>query len=277
MEEILQTGTPLPNQLPTEYSFDPRNGGSVRRRYEMFNTQVSDYINNLQTAGLSFETRTNKGSPTTEVEVIESFTLGGVVPTPETVISEVWELLSNDLERSIWELPKVKRELKKFDSIVDGYSKAAYVHRLVDGKLAGSSTVVGYGGNEVDIITHEAFTGEITALGLDAAVFTGLVRTLAKGVEAFPVSGYVIRRTKKLPAVTNIKPILARSNIIYEKSVFIALENPPSTITFGIPEGWYQKKSPVMAQQQDGTWQMTEEWWWAEEFEAFIYDSFFPL
>ena len=172
---------------------------------------------------------------------------------PETILNDLWELDSNDAEKSIWELPKVRAELRKTGDIWERAQVRANIEALVRG---------------------DSEDGATAPANFDPEVYSGLLRSLISGVEAFAISTYVLRRVITLPALTTLAPGFSNSNLIYTTAQLLAFETSiPFNLGNTLPEGYWQKKPPSASQQSDGRWVYRVEYWWAKEYDPFIYET----
>lgn len=272
MEIPIHTGVTFPVPLPTRINFSP-NGIFYQYAEKQKNDNVVTRVFDLVNGGYTGTAEPREGNPLTEIQYEVQAGSGGGTTTPETVISDIYELVGNDIEKSLWELPYVKAEFFRLTG-VDYYEKAAFIKRMVEDKIRGSLTTTDNNGTEISLLPDAIFRGHFSALGLNPEVFVGLIASFASGVEAFPKAHFVLRRTRKLPPITNLTPSINLANKIFTKVQLVSLLNPPATIKFSIPDGYWQYKTPSMTQQTDGTWQLNEEFWWADAFDPFVYTQF---
>lgn len=163
-------------------------------------------------------------------------------PDDQQVVT--WELVGNDLNKSLF-------DHDDFESIPLEDDKQT-LRDLRDGR--------------------KSFTSDFaTLLTGTAAQFRDL---LAKGVQGFTVSQYVLRRTGTVPldwngqfAMTNVgKVYTSTSQLETEESV-------PATLNFVMPSGQWLKRTPSIRQQRDGRWTINNEWWHADEWSDLLYDA----
>ncbi len=227
------------------------------------------------------------------------------------IIADTWELVGNDLEKDIWELPKVRAEFTKLinapGTTVDPdnqgnlyYQWHAYVQRVVNGKVNGDEEVPSWYRNttgddigqihKVKIFTDKDFKGAFDLLndlaGLPVSgsgavnyqMFADMAACISRGVSSFPLSSYVVRHTRILPPGTSIRPAINQSNVIFTKAQLLLAHPPPNAIppefADSMPDGYYQYKTPTETIERDGTWRYNEEWYWATEFDHFIYGNY---
>jgi hypothetical protein len=283
VDPAIHKGTFPPFGLPDSYQFTARIGQRIESASQVLDTQVEAFLADLRNRGWDYTAVARVGTPYYHVEWVPRDDAKEIVT--------IWELAGNEAEVSIWQLPKVKVEFAKLTQHPEFYQQEAFLQRVVNGKVAGEASVPAWkkdaAGNldMVPIATSTEFQDAIKFISLQVstdpnyltiAIFEGLAASLARGVESFPISHYVVRRSRQLSANTTIALEIATANYIYTLAEFIALEKPPPELKFTLPIGYYQRKTPTMTQQRDGTWLANEEWWHALDYDHFIYDSFKP-
>lgn len=227
----------------------PKGGRVTEPRTKMLNTSVAAFTATLREQGYAYEVEPLGESPfsiVTTLSVQED-------ATETTILADLWELDGNDLEKSIWELPKVKTEIERTEDLTERAAVRYNIEQFVRG---------------------ESTDGATTPANFDPDVYTSLLKSLISGVEAFPVSTYVLRRTITLPAKTTLAPAFQYSNQIFTTASLVAYETTiPANLTSALPVGYWQKKTPTAAQQADGRWVYRVEYWWSEEFDEFLYET----
>ena len=227
----------------------PRGGRVTEPRTKMLNTSVATFTATLRSNGYAYEVEPLGESPfsiVTTLAVQED-------ATDTTVLADLWELDGNDLEKSIWELPKVKQQMEAITDLTD----RATVRNDIEGIVRGE---VEYSWSDASSFSRD--------------VYDGLIKSLIAGVEAFPVSTYVLRRTITLPSNTALAPAFQYSNQIFTTASLVGYETTiPSNLRSALPVGYWQKKTPTAAQQSDGRWVYRVEYWWAAEFDEFLYET----
>lgn len=227
----------------------PRTGRVTEPRTKLLNASVAAHTASLRAAGYSYEVEPLGESPysiVTTLAVAED-------ATPTTILADLWEIDGNDLEKSIWELPAVKTQMERTTDLEERARIRYNIEQFVKG---------------------EATDGATTPANFDSSVYTALIKSLLSGVESFPVSTYVLRRTITVPAGTTLSPVFTNSNRIYTTAALLAFETTiPSNLRSDLPGGFWQKKTPTAGQQSDGRWQYRVEYWYAEDFDEFIYEA----
>lgn len=234
-------------ELQPRERWTPRGGFIREPRTKMRNSSVSAFTSALREAGYAYEVEPITDTPFSIVTTLTVDEGAGA----DTILSDLWELDGNDLEKSIWELPKVREQLERTEDLVE----RAAIRNMIEESVRGAD-------------------GAQAPANFDPDVYNGLLSSLIAGVEAFPVSTYVLRRSITLPARTTLAPAFANSNAIFSTDELRALEPTiPANLRDTLPAGFWQKKTPTAAQQPDGRWVYRVEYWWAEDYDPFIYDS----
>lgn len=227
----------------------PRGGRVTEPRTKMLNTSVAAFTATLRSNGYAYEVEPLGESPfsiVTTLAVQED-------ATDTTILADLWELDGNDLEKSIWELPKVKEQMEAITDLTDRATVRNDIEAIVRGEVE-------YSWSDASSFSRD--------------VYDGLIKSLIAGVEAFPVSTYVLRRTITLPSNTALAPAFQYSNQIFTTASLVGYETTiPANLTSALPVGYWQKKTPTAAQQSDGRWVYRVEYWWAAEFDEFLYEA----
>ena len=227
----------------------PRGGRVSEPRTKMLNTSVAAFTATLRSNGYAYEVEPLGESPfsiVTTLAVQED-------ATDTTVLADLWELDGNDLEKSIWELPKVKEQMEAITDLTDRAAVRNDVEAIVRGEVE-------YSWSDASSFSRD--------------VYDGLIKSLIAGVEAFPVSTYVLRRTITLPSNTALAPATDYANKILTTASLVGYETTiPTNQNSALPVGYWQKKTPTAAQQSDGRWVYRVEYWWASEFDEFLYET----
>lgn len=257
--------------LPTPETYTPGTGIVRTLRTKMLKTSVPAYVAGLASLGYGYEIQPSETDPYAIVTTITS---------PE--LTTTWTLDGNDMEKSIWQLPKVKA---MFQLIPDLKTRAKVRHdieALVRGEYSGSEAK-----------TVATIKADVTAAaiaqpqgpGIEPAlpditgqiddIVDGLIASLVDGVEAFPLSTYVLRKTMVLNPATNVSPAFEDSNKLF---TFTRLVQEEPTIPLNLAgilteiRGYWQKKTPQASQAADGRWTYTGEYWWADDYDPFLYE-----
>src|SRR5438876_1523946 len=107
---------------------------------------------------------------------------------------------------------------------------------------------------------------------MDALFLAEFMGMLARGVQNFETTQYVLRRVQTAPAGATLKAndknvlkVFKSGNPPDGSDVpfidIVIAENIPDTIRWEMPEGFWTKQTPTVEQQGDGRYQITQEWW----------------
>jgi hypothetical protein len=301
MDDPIHLGSYPPFPNPDSITYTRRIGYLVEKSTLVLNTQVVDFITQLEIEQKSFHTEPHIGTPYTLVSWTERDDTG--------ITGDTWELVGNELEKDIWELPKIRNEMTKLINAPGTtqspensgnlfYQWHAFLQRVVNGKVAGEEEVPEWHREsdesirKVKIFTDAEFEGAIVfvnseaglplpgqAGSLDAILWKELAAAISRGVTSFPLSSFVVRHTQVLPPLWNVAIPVQLANLIFTKDTlvnyFAGTPNPiPPEFVQSMPPGYYQYKTPTYTSQRDGSWFLHEEWYWATEFDHFIYDNY---
>jgi hypothetical protein len=236
-----------PTELPILKTWDPRLGWQSTRRWRGTLDTLATAVNTLQASGYRITIEPDPDSPYATLSATVAGPEDGT--SPDTSLLTTWALLGNDLEKDTIELPKVQAALVTLsDSGLSNFRKDLQA-------------------------ALDAFTPpDATPFALDA-IMTGLYRSKLRGVESYAVSQFVLRRTTFASVLASYKPSLANIGRIYTTAALTAAEQIPNTLRFDLPDGYWLKRTPTWEQQDADRAQITQEWWHAESYDPFIYDT----
>lgn len=191
-------------------------------------------------------------------------------PSPDSLVQESWAFPRNDLQRDLWNHPKVEAQLVRM--------KATYRARFkadVEAWLAGTESVSvpkadGNGTEDLNL-TLEGLTSVAVAFGAESAVMTAFLQSLSEGQQFYIESRRVLRWTRTGPtrgqwlqANSNTNRVMSRARVIREA-------NPPEWVRLKMAEGYWFKHEPEEEQTNERL-QMTQEWeWFGTRFSTFAY------
>jgi hypothetical protein len=226
------------------------SGWNTKRTWEGPLTGADSFVNNTLPAGY------------TEIEVVDDGELctisafygtqagtgsgGGVVADP---IARVWRLLGNDLEKSLWEKPEVK----------------AITASLTIAELAALRASVDA------IIRGESYTEPTDS------TLASLVSHLARGIEAYPCSQFVLRKTETVYRSTSIRPSYQNLNRLFSYSGLLTYEPTLASedliASADLVSLYWLKRSPTVEPSQRGQLEITQEYWGVESYDSWIYGT----
>lgn len=255
-------------ELPTPQTYSPATGITQQRRFKLLKTSVPAFTATLAAQGYAWEVSPDEASPYATVTTIAS---------PE--LTTTWTLDGNDLEQPIWTLPKVREMFNRMPDLKKRAKIKHDIESLVRGEYSADTrkTVQAIKNEALDAMSTVNPDGNSTQpieLGNTDDIIDGLIKSLVRGVEAFPVSSYVLRKTMVLSPVTNVSPGFQNANKVFSLAALVRDEPGIPLNIAGILValgGYWQKKTPQASQAADGRWTYTVEYWYAEEVDRFIY------
>jgi hypothetical protein len=255
-------------ELPTPKTFSPATGITTQRRWRVLKTSVDAFTAGLAASGYAFEVSPSDSDP---------FAIVTTLDAPE--LTTTWTLDGNDLEQPIWMLPKVKEMFARMPDLKRRAKIRADIEGLVRGEFTNdpSKTVQSIKNEAVDAMSTLTPAGDATEpveLGNTDDIIDGLIKSLVNGVEAWPTSAYVLRKTMVLSPITNVSPGFENANKVLTLAALVRNEPGIPLNIEGILQtirGYWQKKTPQASQSADGRWTYTVEYWWAQDVDRFLY------
>jgi hypothetical protein len=251
-------------QLSDEYAFDPRMGLAVVKRWRGTPTAILIQANAAKALGLRFDVRELNEGGHQEITVYYGSAETQDLNTP---LADIWSLGANEVEKNLWDIPKVYDALlpvpidvvvelrRQFDEVVQG--------EMEFGEFIASLSPAGFSPTQITIIQ-------------------ALLRSTQIGVESKPISQGVIRRRLIVPPKTNLKPTLTGVDQVIDSANLIAGKDPSTggpiqqdAILFGIQTGYWLKKFPTVEQLSSTTWEISQEWWYiGTSFNTFVFEEY---
>ena len=256
-----------PIELPAIQGWDPRTGGSITRRFKGDQTLIAALALTHKRAGARIELTPPEEGGFSELRA----TYGAADTQPPTEpLADIWTLLGNDLEKDLWTHPKIRAEIAKADNPQD----VATVRGEIEMLIKGDQEVTHSDGQVYALEFPHIWTYHISTLGTGMVEDTWkqFVGALSRGETSYVVSQWVLRHSLVVAANTVIKPALTNIDKIFSNAALVASENIPGTIKFDLPTGQWLKKAPTVEQESADKWRITQEWWYAEEWDSWVYD-----
>lgn len=267
-------------QDPDKISWTPRGGFTIGRPFRGSQTQIQKAQVAALAARDAFDL--NPGVEGALWEIVIYFGADENQPA-DVPISDTWELDGNTLEKELWELPWVRAE---FDSITDDrtgnptgdprLASAAcinWIRRNIEAFIRGESKTTSLDPAEIDL-TYANLISYGFSYGFHKDALIELVRLYGRGVKAFPVSQFVLRRTRVLAKNYDRGNLTDIYDDIFKRRTTSSLESSeaiPGDIRFIMPQGEWVKQTPDMLQTSATKWTLKEEWWHADKWEKEIY------
>lgn len=194
--------------------------------------------------------------------------------SPDQPLATVWELVGNDMEKSLWTLPEVKEVTDKITTV---HGKAV-IKKLVESWARGDTEAELDNGDTLTL--NESNIKAMLNLydvkvSTDQDTIVSLGNALSRGEESWLISQFVIRRTVTIASNSgeSLKPAYDNVNKMLTKDAFNRIEQPPSTIKFNLPDGYFLKRTPTVRQVTADKWEVQSEWWHADDYDELIYEE----
>lgn len=297
MDDPIHKGSLPPFQNADVVTYTHRVGETIERSSLVLLANIKPFTDNLKAQGFSFHVEPLQDTP---------YALVTWIPwDAQTQVNILWERAGNSIEKDIWESPQIRAEFTKL-ILAPGispdfnifYQWHAFIQRVVLGKVEGAEEVPSWKREtdgtmkQIPILTDAEFKAAFTMInseaGLPATVngspvvavgylpFAKLAGCIARGVTSFPVATYAYRKVQILPKGFTVGTNPMVPNAIYTLAEFVTGASPPAEFAALMPVGYYQYQAPTISGQRDGTFQLNEEWYYAKEYDSFIYDNFRP-
>jgi hypothetical protein len=238
--------------LPRRSGWSLSTGGTQTQRWEGPTSTKATFLAGLSTVGLVGYQVEEDGELTT-IDVTYATTASGSAPGSDGKIEDYWELEGNDIEKSLWELPKVVAVTKDYTT-----AQLVTLRKQVEDILSG-----------VD-----------GAAEPPNATVADMVKRLARGTEAFSKSAHVVRHTL---TVTRASTLLAAHTNVNKRFTYSQLTTAePSLASAGLIDAagltalvWL-KRSPRVRAVDSGLWELEQEYWGGDDIDTWIYDAMTP-
>ncbi len=247
------------SQLETESTFDPRTGES--NTYGWKGTPAEVEIKRALYVALGYRVSVTP-SDSGGYSILRVYAGGSETQDAGEALSNTWELDSNDSEKSLWLLPKVKAELDKLT-----VTNRVRFKSDVDALLRGEQKVT-VAGVEVDLTSDSVILWAGQA-GMDETIIEGLITSFASGVDFFPFSQTVLRREIVLASNSSVKASRLNVNKIFTTSELVSAESIPLDVKFELDDGFWLKRSPKCQRTSYGRWRISQEYYFADAYNEF--------
>jgi hypothetical protein len=256
------------SEHPKDYSWDPRRGPSLISKF----VGPVGVIDGLLFGGggvMAFRKRFHKTiRPDGGYATAEVFTGAEDSQPAGEPLADLWDLDGNDIEKSLWEKPAIKA---MFEVLWD-----------TDGSTGLKFPSQGYLDIRKDILDMVAGQKTITDVtwwnsGATPLLMKVFIGELMRGVETYWMSHWVLRHRVIIAraSLTTIRPEYRNVDKIFASTSDLGnLESMPSIVfeELPLPEGVWLKKSPRRDQIASDKWQITQEYYWADDYSNVAYD-----
>lgn len=266
-------GNPGPVELPATRIDDPRTGPALVRRFRGERMAVEALATTHRSAGARTEVTPDEGG--TWATLLANYATDPSAPT-DVPLTDIWEMDGNDLEKTLWEHPKIVAELAKARD--DSYGIASNkLHRIkaeVEALMSGETETTDDDGQTYNLTPEHIVGLHVVNLGpgMRTDVWYKFLEALGRGVESWTISQYVLRHTTVIGGRSRIRPALDNVGKVFTTGRLKGAEAIPSTLMFDLPEGYWLKRTPSVRQTAPDKWTITQEWWHADAYDGFVYD-----
>ena len=245
-------------ELKPVSAWDPRRGWSITRRFKGLQSSIDALALTLIASGVRF---TREVMPDGGYHILSATYGAEESQSPTEPLSDLWDLDGNDIEQSLWLRPSIKAHLEFFLD-ESGFPTDSYVAITRDIQELVSGT---------KLPSDIAWWGDKDPHTPELKKFA---RELLRGVDSYHVSEWVLRRRRVIARNSTIQPSNAYVNMLFmTTSKLRAVEGVPSNLPFTLPDGVWLKKSPKRTQIASDKWEISQEYWWGENYSTFAYDA----
>lgn len=254
-----------PVELRPAKSWDPRSGWSIVRRWRGEESVIAILADQYRAAGYRVEVDpSDDGS----YDILRVQLGAEETQPPDQPLADQWTLAGNDLEKSLWSLPVIRTEMDACENTMALAMLRADIEAMVRGETAVPDPQTP--STTIDL-TLDGLKSVVEELGMNWAPWLALITSLARGEESYSVSQYVLRHVLTIGSNSTIKPSYDNVGRMYSTASLEAAEQIPSTLKFVLPAGFWLKRTPTVDQTAADKYQITQEWWHAEQYDPFIY------
>lgn len=267
-------GTDLIQELNPVPSYDAINKHTTERRFRGTKEALKVRANQLVAAGGVLRvTFAEEAYPWWVMTVsYQGQNLPGLTtPVDSTQVIRIWSRAKNLIQKDIWGSPKVQNIWERIyddEHLVERINRFALWRQRIENFLSGR--------NPDDSVSS---ISDIVVFSLDLSseeikVLTEFVAALSKGVTSYPMTQYVLKRTLLFPIGveftgldTDVLKVYAHTQDLIDNENF-----PEDSLPWDLPEGIWLKMAPDI-EPGNGIWTVTQEFWHADDFETFNYET----
>lgn len=261
-------------EQPSGRRFRPETGWTRVRVWKGAKSKLETFLNNELPTGVLYVDVDESVDGYCMVKGDYSFDpASGSTTAPADPVSRVWTLQGNDIEVTPWALPKMQSELAKITNVELRARIVARIEALIRGETQFRDET-----GKLTPLTLTNILSDTFAYAIDPQVFIDVVDAMASGIEAFPVSQYVLRKVETVVAASQLKVSHENTGRMLTYGRLIADEPTlPSAILIE-PGGlqadhFFLKRTPTVDQMNHGQWQLTQEYWAFKSFNKIVYGA----
>jgi hypothetical protein len=254
-------------ELKPDISFDPRLGYSIVRQWRGTEYQIDQLATFYEFRGFRVERTANNNGGKCSMRVYFGSQEGWPADQP---IIDRWSKRGNDLEKTLWALPHVRKELDKVTN-PDDFGQLALFKADVEGFVRGETHTTDIDGKRQPL-TIAFILAAADSVGMSRDVIKALIGAFARGEEAFLVSQCVLVRTQIIATNSTIEADETNVDKIFTTDgMKILFPLIPEKIKNQMKPGYWLKKTPTEEQTGSDRITVEYEWWFADFYDRFIY------
>ena len=239
-------------ELVGEYTWDPRRGPTVIRNFKgtpdtiaalstgLYNTKTRFHLSRMPDGGYSMLT-TFQGAEDTQ-------------PVDQP-LTDYWSLDGADIEESLWNHPDA---IALFADMLDD-----------DGNPTNQYTSVRR--DIQDVVSGNKLLSEIAWWATASVSMKQFVHTLLIGQDTYFRSSWVLDRKTVIAWNSIIRPTTNNINKVYTSTLSLRQVEGVPDLPFDLPDGIWLKKSPKFDPLGSDKWQISQQWWWGDNYSTFSY------
>lgn len=278
----------LSTELPESRRYDPVYGMTRVRTWKGIITEIAIVEEQALRDKYRYTTGWELPYATISVEFPET-----QANNPDEPLSDDWSVKKNLIQKSLWELPKIKAEFDKIGPRLAGARPEFSLYPEVRAqwrkdfeslftanpttgkrvKIDGSGNPVLTGGQvqyETYTITLDLLINVATLYGANSDVLLQLADSFSRGVTHFDVVQYVLKRTRFVNPGSNI--VATKQNVLRMFNAATILSQASDSVKAELPDGgYYLKIPPEVDRSQRSKWKIEEEYWHVDYYEYLIY------
>lgn len=192
-------------------------------------------------------------------------------PSPDSQVETTWAFPRNDLQREIWQHPRIEEQLRNMSSVYRARFRAD-----VEKWMAGEVTVDspdGSGGTTEMTLSAEALKAAAAQFGANPAEIQMFLDTLTEGQTTYIESRRVLRLTRIGPTRGEWYKANTFTNRCFTRARLVADLNPPDWVAHKMPAGFWFKHEPEESQGGQKIEMMQEFEYFGTRFSTYTYGA----
>lgn len=261
-------------ELPSIVNWDYRSGDTLQRRYRGTRAECDAAAVSVRAAKQRYSIEQPEYAGYAILNVFASVEDDA---DPAQPLSSEWELVGEDLEKTIWMHPKwlaIAKRIRDEDGEVAS-DEIALARSMIEALARGETKFTLASGEEI-ALSKAYIMADIWAEGLSTTQTTNLsqlIDDVCDGVESWPVSRYVLRHSSVVSASTTIRLNYVGVGKMYTTAKITRTEDIDQVILGTLPAGYWLKRTPTLRTSGSAKYQITQEYWHADDYSEFLYDA----